>query len=199
MEKYSDITKNLNLEKMQSFYPKSEFAKMVTKLPILTWRLGLGPIAGRLFMIITHTGRKTGNPHQTMVEYHTMNGIKYVVCAFGVKTQWYRNIMADPRVTIQTSDGTEHMVAVRVTQDDELISVFNLMMRKDPPIMNWYIQSLGVKPEQESILSHKQDLVFLRFDPTSEPTPPGLEVDLAWIWPLFLVWLVISKPFRRRK
>ena len=195
----TQLIRNWFPKKMQDIYPDTKIEKALFKLPILFWRLGLGPIQGRIIMIITHIGRKTGIPHHTAVEFHTMNGIKYIPCAFGSKSQWYRNIMANPRVTIQTADGTEQMIAIRITQDDELVSVIEMILERNPSLMNWYLESIGIAPNREEILAHKDQLYFLRFDPTSDPTPRGLDVDLAWIWPLLLLWQFMSKPFRRRK
>lgn len=189
----------LKNKKMQDFYPKDKIGKTFYKLPILLWRLGFGPITGKIFMIITHVGRKSGLPRRTMVEFHSLNGIKYVTAAFGIRTQWYRNILANPNVTIQTADGTENMRAVRVTHDEELVTVADLFLRRDPPLMKWYLNSLDITPERESILANKENLVFIRFDPTSEPAPRGLEVDLAWIWPAILLWGLLTHPFRRKK
>lgn len=184
---------------MRDLYPDKQWEKVLYKFPIIAWRLGLGPILGRYIMIITHIGRKTGIPRRTAVEFHIMNGIKYIPCAFGVKSQWYRNIMANPRVTIQTSEGTEQMTAVRISQDEELISVIEMILDRNPSLMNWYLDSIGIKPTRSEILTHKEDLVFLRFDPTSDPTPRGLEVDLAWIWPTMILWSLISRIFKRKR
>ncbi len=184
---------------MRDLYPDKQWEKMLYKFPIIAWRLGLGPILGRYIMIITHIGRKTGIPRRTAVEFHIMNGIKYIPCAFGVKSQWYRNIMANPRVTIQTSEGTEQMTAVRINQDEELISVIEMILDRNPSLMNWYLDSIGIKPTRSEILTHKEELVFLRFDPTSDPTPRGLEVDLAWIWPTLILWSMISRIFKRKR
>lgn len=183
---------------MQDIYPDSKIKKFLFSLPQWGWRLGLGPIVGRYIMIITHTGRKSGSPHQTAVEYHTINGMKYVPCAFGIKSDWYRNILANPRVTIQTSGGTEQMVAKRVTEDNELVTVIETVLSRNPTLMNWYLESLGITPSRGDILAHKENIIFLRFDPSSETTPRGLEVDLAWIWPMILLWLWLTRPFRRK-
>ena len=191
--------KNWIPKSMQDLYPDKQWEKVLYKFPITAWRLGLGPILGRYIMIISHIGRKTGISRRTAVEFHTMNGIKYVPCAFGVKAQWYRNIMANPKVTIQTNDGTEQMVAIRINQNDELISVIEMILDRNPSLMNWYLDSIGINPSRKEIIAHKDDLVFLRFDPTSDPTPRGLEVDLAWIWPAILVWSLFSKIFRRKR
>lgn len=199
MDLPKEFLKQLSNTKMQTLYPKNEIGKILFKLPIFLWRLGLGPIVGKILMIITHTGRKSGTPRQTMVEYHSMNGIKYVIAAFGVQTQWYRNILANPQVTIQTADGTEQMTAVRVTHDEELMAVVELFLHRDPPLMKWYLDSLEILPDRTSILANKDTIVFIRFDPTSAPTPRGLEVDLAWIWPALMLWGFVNRLFRRKK
>jgi deazaflavin-dependent oxidoreductase (nitroreductase family) len=176
---------------MQDFYPRQAWAQVVTKVPLVSWRLGLGPLTGRLFAILTITGRKSGLPRRTMVEYHRFNDKKYIVSGFGEDAQWYKNIVADSRITVQTSDGTESVRAVRVTDDDELIDVINVFKSTDSEaFINWYLSSYGIASTYEDIIAKKDRLHFLRLDPTDELTPPGLEVDLAWLWPVALLGLL---------
>ncbi len=187
---------------MMDMYPQTRRAAQMWRLPLITWRLGLGPIVGRVMLVLTTTGRKSGLPRQTMVEYHVLNGRKYSPCAFGEKAQWYRNILADPHVTVQTSDGTERMLARRVTDEDELVAVFEVLMRRNSAMLNWYLQSIGVEPDKDSIRANKDKIYWVCFEPTNEPGPPGLEVDLAWIWPaaltLLLLMHVVGGKRRRR-
>ena len=180
---------------MQDFYPRAPWMKFVTKAPIFLWRLGLGPISGRILMLITTSGRKSGLPRRAMVEYHILAGKKYAPSGFGDKAQWYKNIMANPRVTIQTADGTERMRAVRVSDDEELLAVYELLKHRNPPFLNWYLQSLGIEPDPADLIAKKDRLHILRFDPTDEATPPGLDVDWAWLWPLAILglWLLRSR------
>lgn len=86
--------------------------RQLYKLPILLYRLGFGPLVGKLFMILTTRGRKSGLPRHTPVEYRTYHGRKYVMVGWP-KSDWYRNILADPLVTIQTAAGTESVKAAR--------------------------------------------------------------------------------------
>jgi len=44
-------------------YP-SGIMKRLLKAPILFYRLGLGLVVGRLFMVMTTTGRKSGQPRR---------------------------------------------------------------------------------------------------------------------------------------
>lgn len=127
-----------------------------------------------------------------------MNGIKYVACAFGARAQYYQNIVADPRVTIQTSDGTESVLATRVTDGEELLAVYDVFKRRDPLLLLWYLDSLGVKPEADDVLANKERLYFLRFEPADEVTPSGLEVDLAWLWTVALLGVLAWRGLRSR-
>ena len=177
---------------IQSLYPGSDLSRLVWRAPMVLWRLGLGPIVGRLFMIITTSGRKSGLPRSTMVEYHSLNGRKYVASGFGDVSQWYKNIQANPFVTIQTSEGSDSARAIRITEDREILDVVELFRQADSAyFVDFYLRSFDVEPSQEDILAKKDRLHFLRFDPVDEATPPGLEADLVWIWPLALVGLLL--------
>ncbi|MCZ7542452.1 MAG: nitroreductase family deazaflavin-dependent oxidoreductase [Anaerolineae bacterium] len=166
-------------------YPANPALKLAFRLPILLWRLGLGPVLGRLFLILTTTGRKTGLPRRVAVEYHAWRGRKYIASGWGDRPQWYRNLLADPHVTIQTADGVERCVARRVVDDVELAEVFAFI--EDSPAMRRWAEALGAPVTREAFLAEKGRFYWITFDPTDEPTPPPLEVDLAWVWGLLAV------------
>ena len=178
-------------------YPRG-WLRWAVKAPILLWRLGFGPILGRIFMLLTTTGRKSGLPRRTMVEYHMLNGKIYAPCAFGPKAQWYKNIVADPRVTVQTAHGVQSMIATRVTDDEEILAVYELLRRRDPAILDAYLRSLDIRPDPADVVAKKDRIYWLRFDPTDEPTPPPLEADLVWVWPVAFVLLSGLWLLRRR-
>ena len=126
-----------------------------------------------------------------------LNGKIYVPSAFAPKAQWYKNIMADPRVTVQTWQGAEAMRATRVTDGEELLAITALIRKHNPVMLDWYLDAQGVPPTREGILANKDRVYILRFDPTDEPTPFPLEVDLAWIWPVLLLLALLKR--KRRK
>lgn len=86
-------------------YPSHPALRRLFQLPIWLRRLGLGALTGRLFLILTTRGRKSGLPRHTALEYHTFKGRIYVMAAWP-KSDWYQNLLADPHVTIQTVHGT---------------------------------------------------------------------------------------------
>lgn len=62
-------------------YPTGTPLKYLYKTPILLYRMGLGPVIGRLFMIITTTGRKSGLPRRTAIEFHQYGGMRCFINA----------------------------------------------------------------------------------------------------------------------
>ncbi len=178
-------------------YPSSAFLKGLFKSPIFLYRLGWGPVVGKLFMIITTTGRKSGQPRRTSIEYHSYKGRKYVMNGYGMRSDWYRNILADPRVTIQTADGTERCRARRLTSDEELATAYEFVQSN--PLFRWFVEALGFKMSKQEFIAQKDRWYLITFDPTDEPTPPPLEADLKWVTPLVLASFSFGWLLGRRK
>lgn len=57
----------------------------------------------------------------------------------------------------------------------------------------WYLKSLDIKDEPDEVLVNKNKIVFIRFDPVKEERLPGLEVDLAWIYPAILFAVLVLR------
>ena len=180
-------------------YPSSGWRKAMFKWPVQLWRLGLAPLIGHNMVLITHTGRKSGLPRRTMTELHVKSGRKYAPCAFGPRAQWFRNIQADPRVTIQTAGGAESARAVRVTSDEEILALMDYTHPIDRIMILRYMESLDIEPTLEDILAKKDRIYWIRFDPTDEPTPPPLAADLVWVWPAVLAILAVAWLLTREK
>jgi deazaflavin-dependent oxidoreductase (nitroreductase family) len=75
--------------------------RALLRAPILLYRLGLGRLLGGGFVLINHTGRRTGRPRQTVVEVVDRSaGSLTVVAGFGPRSDWYRNLLARPAASI---------------------------------------------------------------------------------------------------
>ncbi|MGQ9910355.1 MAG: nitroreductase family deazaflavin-dependent oxidoreductase [Candidatus Flexifilum sp.] len=170
-------------------YPSGGLIKWLYKTPILLYRLGLGGVIGRLFMIMTTTGRTSGLPRRTAIEYHQYNGRKYVMVGWE-HSDWYRNLLADPRLTIQTADGVEHVRARRLVTDAEYHEAWDFAERS--PFMRAVMKLTGAKLTREQFISQKDRFILLTFDPTEEPTPPPLPADLSWALSAFTALLAIG-------
>ncbi len=177
-------------------YPTQPTVRKLAKTPVFLWRMGLGPLLGRLFMILTTTGRKSGLPRRTPLEYHKLAGRKYIFVGWP-NSDWYKNIQADPHVTIQTADGSESMLARRLTSDEELSEAYDMF--EQTAFMQTMERVFGVEIDKASFLKDKDTYHILTFDPTGEPTPPPQPVDLPWLLPAALVVYALGWLAGRRK
>jgi deazaflavin-dependent oxidoreductase (nitroreductase family) len=84
-------------------HPPGKALRFGLRIPIWLYRLKLGWLLDNRFLMLTHTGRKSGSPHQTVIEvvrYDKQTGTYYVVSGWGEKSDWYQNIRLSPVVTI---------------------------------------------------------------------------------------------------
>ncbi len=84
--------------------PPRGLAAIPWRLPIWLYRLHLGWLLRERFLLLTHIGRKSGLPRQAVLEviHHDPQTRTWCVASgFGEKSQWFRNVMKTPQVSIQ--------------------------------------------------------------------------------------------------
>jgi len=84
--------------------PPSKILRLGLRLPIWLYRAHLGWLLGNRFLMLTHTGRKSGLARQTVVEvvqHDKGTDTYYIVSGWGEKADWYQNIRHTPEVSIQ--------------------------------------------------------------------------------------------------
>jgi deazaflavin-dependent oxidoreductase (nitroreductase family) len=169
---------------------------LVARLPLVAYRLGLGPVVGTVFMVLTTTGSKTGLPRHTMVVFRRARGRLYAAAAYGSKSNWYRNLTAHPIATVQTARGTSAARARRVTDEAELRTVLEAAARAR--LLGLYLASQGTGRDVDAALADPGRLVLVAFEPTDEAGPPGLPRDLLWLWPAGAALVLAGRVARRR-
>lgn len=93
---------NTHKPSIQLPYP-SGFLRAVMRFPILFYRLKLGWLLGRRFLLLEHRGRKSGLLRKAVIEvvdFDPQTGSCVVAAAWGNKSDWYQNIQVEPQVTI---------------------------------------------------------------------------------------------------
>jgi deazaflavin-dependent oxidoreductase (nitroreductase family) len=169
---------------------------------VLMWRLGLGrwiniwpAVIGRI-MVIRHTGRKSGLPRYTPVNYANINGEIYCLAGFGSKSDWYQNILANPQVEVW-------LPGRRFVGSAEDISAAEnrLQIIREVIIASGFAAALaGInakKMSDEDLERETKIYRLLHIRPQAEMSGKDGPGDLAWVWlPILLIFLSISK--RRR-
>ena len=91
------------------------------RAPIWFYRMGLGGLFGKRFLLLNHIGRVSGQLRQAVLEvvnFDAQNDIYYAASGFGEKAQWFQNIMHTPQVDIQVGSHKMSANAERLSFED---------------------------------------------------------------------------------
>ncbi|GAD81760.1 nitroreductase family deazaflavin-dependent oxidoreductase [Nocardia asteroides NBRC 15531] len=74
--------------------------RWLVRAPIWLYRAGLGFLLGQRLLMVRHTGRRSGVARYVVLEVvdHPASDCFVVVSGFGTSAQWYRNVLADPKI-----------------------------------------------------------------------------------------------------
>jgi deazaflavin-dependent oxidoreductase (nitroreductase family) len=104
------------------------------QMPLRAYRHDAGWLLGHTFLEFTHTGRKTGQPYETvaMVLRYDADAREAVICAaWGPDTDWVRNLRAGPAARVRL--GRESFTPQhRFLSDDEAFDVAVQFRREYP-------------------------------------------------------------------
>jgi deazaflavin-dependent oxidoreductase (nitroreductase family) len=94
------------------------------------YRHGFGPT--RVVMLLTTTGRKSGLPRVTPLQYEEVGGDYYIASARGAEADWFKNIRANSKVHVQIRDCEFDAVAEPVTDPVRIADFIELRLRRHP-------------------------------------------------------------------
>jgi len=106
--------------------------KWLFKTPIFFYRIGL-PLFNGFILLLTTTGRKSGKPRLTPLEYHREPGTGFpvIMAGWGGNTDWKRNILANPQVRIQIGWRRSSALAEPLSEA-EVAAWLSEAMKKNP-------------------------------------------------------------------
>jgi deazaflavin-dependent oxidoreductase (nitroreductase family) len=111
--------------------------RLLFRVPPLLCRLGLGgPAAGTVLLLVTR-GRRSGKPRYTGLNYARDGETVYVISGFGERTDWIRNLVADPHVEVRIGRRRWSALATVVTDPARRTRAIALLQgtaeRQGPP------------------------------------------------------------------
>lgn len=154
-------------------------ARSVARFPISLYRLGWGGVLGWLPMLVMTTkGRHSGAPRHVMVEFRRHGSKYYVFSGWGERTDWYRNLLKHPRVTIQHGAHVFAAEAKPVGDNAEALRALYLFTRN-----SWLYERVfaGMSSAQaadlNSLADVAQEFTLVRLEPTDDaPELPPVEL-----------------------
>ncbi len=111
----------MTLVKVKSVAPPRGWRLFLFRLPIWLFRLRLGWLFGRRGLLLYHTGRKSGQIRQTVLEvvrYDRSSNTYFLKSGYGDKADWYKNLIATPAARIMVGLRQMDVVAARIPSGD---------------------------------------------------------------------------------
>jgi deazaflavin-dependent oxidoreductase (nitroreductase family) len=112
------------------------------------YQRGFGPT--RMVLLLTTTGRKSGQPRLTPLQFEQVDGDLYIASARGQRADWFKNILADPNVHVQLGKREFNAIAEPVTDPKRIADFIELRLKRHPLMVR--------------LIMHLFDGLPLRFD-----------------------------------
>ncbi len=131
-----------------------QMMKNVQRIHRCLYAIGLGPLVGRVILLLTTTGRKTGLTRVTPLQYEEIDGKYYVGAARGQKADWFRNILANPRVKVQVKSLKFAAAAEPVTDLARIADFLEIRLQRHPFMIGLIMQkahSLPKRPTRQQL------------------------------------------------
>ncbi len=131
------------------------------------YAVGLGPIVGRLVLLLTTTGRKTGLRRVTPLQYEEMDGAIYVASSRGQKADWFSNVVANPQVEVRVKSRRFRGIAETTTDPKRIADFLEERLRRHPKmigrILRW--EGLPAKPSRAQLEEYAAKLALVVIRP----------------------------------
>lgn len=129
-----------------------DFSKMknIQKIHRFLYAVGLGSIIGRVILLLTTTGRKSGKPRVTPLQYEVIDGDLYVGAARGLKSDWVRNIQVNPCVEIRAGTTRFQGRAEVITDTSRFADFLEVRLERHPRMIGLIMEKAHGLPRRPS-------------------------------------------------
>jgi deazaflavin-dependent oxidoreductase (nitroreductase family) len=124
--------------------------KNIQRIHRLLYAIGLGPVIGKIILLLTTTGRKSGQKRITPLQYEEIEGKIHLGSARGTKSDWYRNIEADNRVEVRVKNRRFHGVAETVTDPVRIADFLETRLQRHPRMIGLLMEKAHGLPRRPS-------------------------------------------------
>jgi deazaflavin-dependent oxidoreductase (nitroreductase family) len=137
------------------------------KLPSVVWKLlklpaqvpyalGMGTLQGKLVLLLTTMGRKSGKPRVTPLQFEEVDGLFVVSSARGIKADWVKNIQANPEVSMRVKNCCYRGLAKVVTNTARVADFLELRLSRHPKMVGaiMRLEGLSSKPTRAQLKAY---------------------------------------------
>jgi deazaflavin-dependent oxidoreductase (nitroreductase family) len=141
--------------------------KTIQHIHTRLYESGQGWIVGKFILLLTHSGRKTGNRYDTPLQYEKIGGAYCVAAGRGPKADWFCNIQADPHVHVRVDRVEFDCLAEPVTDPEKVADFLEYRLKRHPFMVGLimkFAHKLPLRPTRAQLLelSKSTPLVILK-------------------------------------
>jgi deazaflavin-dependent oxidoreductase (nitroreductase family) len=110
------------------------------------YQRGFGPT--RITLLLFTTGRKSGLPRTTPLQYEEVDGEFYIASALGADADWFKNICANPNVHVRVQKRDFNAIAEPVVDPIRIADFIELRLHRHPIMIRlimWLFDGLPLR------------------------------------------------------
>jgi deazaflavin-dependent oxidoreductase (nitroreductase family) len=124
--------------------------KNIQQIHRFFYAIGLGSLVGRIILLLTTTGRRSGLKRVTPLQYEEIDGVIHLGAARGLKADWVRNIQANPQVEIQVKNRRFQGVAEITTDPARMADFLEVRLERHPVMIGLMMERVHGLPRRPS-------------------------------------------------
>ncbi len=143
--------------------------KNIQKIHRVLYAIGLGTLIGRIILLLTTTGRRSGLKRVTPLQYELIGADYYLGAARGVKADWVRNIQTNPQVEVRVGAKYFHGTAEVVTDPSKFADFLEVRLERHPLMVGLIMErahGLPRRPSREQLEGLAKEDAFVIIHPT---------------------------------
>ena len=131
------------------------------------YAVGLGPIVGRLILLLTTTGRRSGRKRVTALQYEVVAGEYWLGSSRGMRADWVRNLVADPIVQVQVRSRRFRGQAEAIDDAQRVADFLELRLERHPRMIGRILQMEGLpaRPSRRQLEAYAAHLALVIIRP----------------------------------
>jgi deazaflavin-dependent oxidoreductase (nitroreductase family) len=131
-------------------------------------------VFGRRLLLLNHTGRITGAPRNTVlevVEYDPADCSYVVASGWGPHASWYRNIIEQPKVSVQVGSRSNAVTAEPLPQDvgAKIFARYASLRPRTAAFILPRVLGIAVDGSEADFQAAGRRIPFVRLTPRPEP------------------------------
>lgn len=129
-----DTVRRLVTAPISAVLDKVLHSPRLARAPIGIYRAGMGFLFGSRMLLLEHVGRKSGQLRYVVLEViaHESPDSYIIASGFGESAQWFRNVLAEPRVRISTGRRKSVPAQARRMTGPEADAVLSIYIARHP-------------------------------------------------------------------